>query len=39
MRVRDFLGRARPGSLKEKTETRQGDAKEDSDGIKGSATA
>ena len=38
MRVRDFLGRARPGSLKEKIETKHGAAEEDSGWIKWSAT-
>jgi hypothetical protein len=35
MRVRDFLGRARRGSLKEKIETRQSAAE---DGTKGNVT-
>jgi len=38
MRVRDFLGRARRGSLQEKTEARQDVAKEDCGWIKGSVT-
>jgi hypothetical protein len=39
MRACDFLERARRGSLQEKTEARQDVAKDDRDGIKGSATA